>query len=50
MIEESKYCTDIMKNHFKKELVMTKKSIMKILKILVNVGFVIMFKMKVMLK
>ena len=49
MIEESKYCTDIMKNHLK-ELVMTKKSIMKILKILVNVGFVIMFKMKVMLK
>ena len=50
MIEESKYCTDIMKNHFNKELVMTKKNIMKILKILVNVGFVIMFKMKVMLK
>ena len=50
MIEESKYCTDIMKNHFNKELVITKKNIMKILKILVNVGFVIMFKMKVMLK
>ena len=25
MIEESKYCSDAMKKHFKKELVMTKK-------------------------
>ena len=25
MIKESKYCTDIMKKHFNKELVMTKK-------------------------
>ena len=25
MIEESKYCNDVMKKHFKKELVMTKK-------------------------
>ena len=24
MIEESKYCSDVMKKHFKKELVMTK--------------------------
>ena len=25
MIEESKYCGDVMKKHFKKELVMTKE-------------------------
>ena len=25
MIEESKYCTDIIEKHFSKELVMTKK-------------------------
>ena len=25
MIEESKYCSDVMKKHFNKELVMTKK-------------------------
>ena len=25
MIEESKYCSDMMKKHFNKELVMTKK-------------------------
>ena len=26
MIEESKYCSDMMKKHFKKELVMTKEN------------------------
>ena len=25
MIEESKYCSDVMKNHFNKELLMTKE-------------------------
>ena len=25
MLEESKYCSDLMRKHFKKELVMTKK-------------------------
>ena len=25
MIEESKYCSDVMKEHFNKEIVMTKK-------------------------
>ena len=27
MVEESKYCSDLMKKHFNKELVMTKKDI-----------------------
>ena len=25
MVEQSKYCSDVMKKHFKEELVMTKK-------------------------
>ena len=36
IIEESKYCSDVMKKHFNKELVMTKK-IMKILRTLLTV-------------
>ena len=27
MVEESKYCSDVMKNHFNKELVMNKKDV-----------------------
>ena len=49
MIEESKYCTDIMKKHFSKELLTTKK-IVKILRNLLNVGFVVMIMLKAMLK
>ena len=48
-MEKIRYCTDIMKQHFNKDLVVTKKTI-KILKTLLNVGFVIMFMLKVMLK
>ena len=48
-MEESKYCTDIMKNHFNKEILMTKK-IMKILKSMLNFGFVMMIMLKAMLK
>ena len=49
MIEESKCCTDVMKKHFSKELVMTKKH-MKILRTQLNFGFVIMMILKKMLK
>ena len=49
MTEESKYCTDIRKKDFNRELVMT-KMIMKILKTLRSVGFVIMFMLMVILK
>ena len=48
MVEETKFCTDIMKKYFNKELMMTKE-MMKISKTLVNVGFVIMFMFKVIL-
>ena len=48
-MEESKYCADIMKNHFNKELLMTEK-IMKILKSMLNFGFVMMIMLKAMLK
>ena len=41
MIEEGKYCSDVMKKHCKKELVMTKK---------LNVGSVIMIILTMMLK
>ena len=36
MIEENKHCSEVIKKHFNKELVMTKK--MKILGTLLNVG------------
>ena len=42
MIEESKYCSDVMKKHFNKEL--------KILKTLLNVGPVTMVMLIMMLK
>ena len=49
MIKGSKYCSDVMKKHFNKELVMTKK-IMEILGTLLNVGSVIMITLMLMLK
>ena len=45
MIEKSNYCSDVMKNYFNKELIMTKK-MMEILRTLLNVEFVIMFMLK----
>ena len=39
IIKESKYCSDVMRKHFKKELLMNKKD-NEILKILQNVWFV----------
>ena len=49
VIEESKYCNDVMKKYFNKELVMT-KNIMKILRTLLNVGSVAMIISILMLK
>ena len=43
MIEERKFCTDIMKKHFNKKLAMT---MVKIFKTLINVEFVVMFMLK----
>ena len=45
MIEKSNYCIDVMKNYLNNELVMTKK-MMKILRTLQNIEFVIMFMLK----
>ena len=47
MIEENKYCSDVMKKHFKKELVMTKEDD-EVLRTLLNVGSVIMLMLMVM--
>ena len=41
LVEESTYCTDVMKKHFNKKLVMTKRDL-NILRTLLNVGFVTM--------
>ena len=41
MIEESKYCSDVMKKRFNKELVMTKED-KEYLRTQLNLGFVIM--------
>ena len=49
MIEESNCCREVMKKYFNKELMMTKK-IMKILRTLLNVGFVIVLMLMVKLK
>ena len=49
MIRESKYCSNVMKKHFNKELVMTKKD-MKILRTSLIVGFVVMIILIMMLK
>ena len=48
MIEESKYCSDIMKEHPNKKLVMM--IVMMILKTLLNVGSVIRITLMVMVK
>ena len=47
MIEENKYCSDVMKKHFNKELVMTKEDD-EVLRTLLNVGSVIMLMLMVM--
>ena len=49
MIKESKYCSQVMKKHFNKDLVMTKK-IKSILRTLLNVRSVIILMLMVMLK
>ena len=49
MTEESKYCSEVMKKHFNKELVMTKGTI-KILRALLNAGSVIMVLLILILK
>ena len=49
MTEESKYCSEVMKKHFNKELVMTKGT-MKILRALLNAGSVIMVLVILMLR
>ena len=49
MLEENKYFNDEVVKHFNKEIVMT-KDIMKILRTLLNVGFVTMSMMMMMLK
>ena len=41
LVEESTYCTDVMKKHFIEKLVMTKRDL-NILRTLLNVGFVTM--------
>ena len=49
MIEESKYCSDVMKKHFNKELVMTKEG-NEDLRTLLNTGFLMIILLMVMLK
>ena len=48
LVEESTYCTDVMKKHFKKKLVMTKRDL-NILRTLLNVGFVTMVMLMIKL-
>ena len=49
MIEENKYCSGVMKKNLTKNLQSLKKT-MRILRILINVGFVAMIMMIMMLK
>ena len=42
MVEERKYCSDVMKKYFKKEIVMTEK--------MLNVGFAIILMLMAILK
>ena len=49
LIKASKYCSDVMKKHFNKELVMTKED-NEDFKTLLNVGFIIMIILILMLK
>ena len=48
MIEENKYCSEVMRKRFNKELVMTKKT-MKILRTLLNAGSLTMIMLIMML-
>ena len=48
MIEESQYCTDVLKKHFNKEVVMT-KMIMNILGTMLNAGLGMMIMFNTML-
>ena len=50
MIEEGKYCSDMIKKHFNKELVMNKEENKKKLRTLRNVGSVTMIILVMMLK
>ena len=49
MIKQGKYCSNVIKKHFNKELVMTKKD-MEILRTSLIVGFVVMTILIMMLK
>ena len=49
MIEESKYCSDVVNKHFNKELVMTKED-NEVSRTLLNVGFVTIILLIMMLK
>ena len=49
MVEESKYCNEVMKKHFNKKNVMAGDNF-KIFKPLPNIGFVITLMLMVMLK
>ena len=49
MIEESKYCSEVMKKHFSKDLVMTKEG-NEYFRTLLNVGSVTMIILIMMLK
>ena len=49
MIEESKYCSDVIKKRFNRELVMTRED-HKILRSLLNDGSVIMLMLMVMIR
>ena len=50
MIEESKYCSEVIKKHFIKELVVTKEQIKDFKDSNINVGFVIVIILIMMLK
>ena len=49
MIKESKYCSEVMKKHFNKELVLTKED-NKVLRTLLNIGSMTMIMLIMMLK
>ena len=49
MIEESKYCSNVMKKHFNKELIKSKE-VIEILRTLLYIGFMIMVKLIMILK
>ena len=49
IVEESKYCSDVRKKHFNKELVTT-RNIIEIIKTILNAGFMTVIMLMVMLK